>query len=292
MIDDTEIKLPRLVPERARARPEWDSFVGLVLIETLLRWRPRVMTIVEFLTSNIRRSREDLRKQITENVGPKERAVSTLAGGFMVIDGLRRRGIGGLLESVFGASLLYRGSSGFCWLYNAIDIDTAKEHIRLPTVRVQRTITIDHDPQTVYSIWRKFENLPRFLKHVESVSLLEGKRLRWVVQGPLGRRIAWNAEITDDAPGHRLAWRSEEGAPVKHVGSVAFFPLEGGRATEMKLSLQYQPTRGTLREAVSRLFGDDPRRQIREDLERFRRVIGDEIRTESRAWQQEGPRVS
>ncbi len=250
------------------------------------------MTIAERFTRSNRSSRRHLRERIKENVGRRERGVSTVAGGFMVLDGLRRRSVGGLLEGALGASLLYRGSSGFCWLYNMLNIDTAEKRESHPSIRVQRTITIDRDPQTVYSVWRRFENLPRFLNHVESISPLDGRRSHWVVRGPLGRRIEWNAEIVEDVPGHHLAWRSEEGAPLRHSGAVGFLPLDGGRATEVKVSLQYEPSGGAFREVVARLLGDDPRRQIREDLERFKRVVEDEGCSEARTWQQESPRAS
>jgi uncharacterized membrane protein len=253
------------------------------------------MTMVDRFMRGNRSSRgEYLRERIKENVGRRERGASTLAGGFMLIDGLRRRGVSGLLESAVGTSLLYRGSTGFCWLYNMLNIDTAQEREGRegrPSIRVQRTITIDRDPQTVYSVWRRFENLPRFLHHVESISPLDGKRFRWVVRGPLGRRVEWNAEIVEDVPGHHLAWRSEEGAPLRHSGSIGFLPLEGGRATEVKVSLQYEPIRGAFRDVVKKLLGDDPRRQIREDLERFKRVVEEESGFESRGWPQESPRV-
>lgn len=249
------------------------------------------MTMIDRFMSGTRSSRgEYLRERIKENVGRRERGASTLAGGLILVDGLRRRGVGGLLESVVGTSLLYRGSTGFCWLYNMLNIDRLEEREGRegrPSIRVQRTITIDRDPQTVYSVWRRFENLPRFLQHVESISALDGKRLRWVVRGPRGRRVEWNAEIVEDIPGQHLAWRSEEGEPLRHSGSIGFLPLEGGRATEVKVSLQYEPMHGAFREVVKKLLGDDPRRQIREDLERFRNVVEEESSFESRGWPQE-----
>jgi uncharacterized membrane protein len=250
------------------------------------------MTMIErFMRGNRSFRGGYLRERIKENVGSRERGASMIAGGFMVIDGLRRRGVGGLIESLVGANLIYRGSTGFSWLYDMLNIDTAEEREGRPSIRVQRTVTIDKDPQTVYSVWRRFENLPRFLNHVESISPLDGKRFHCVVRGPLGRRIEWNAEIVEDVPGHHIAWRSEEGSPLRHSGAVGFLPLEGGRATEVKVSLQYEPIRGALRDVVKKLLGDDPRRQIREDLERFRRVVEEETGFESQRWQQESPRV-
>jgi uncharacterized membrane protein len=248
-----------------------------------------------FFGGNRSSSRESLRGRLRENVGRRERGASTVAGGFMVLDGIRRRGVSGLLEGAIGASLLYRGSSGFCWLYNALNIDTSQQREALeqhPSVRVQRTITIDRDPQTVYAMWKRFENLPRFLEHVENISPLDGRRFRWLVRAPSGRRIEWNAEIVEDVPGHHLAWRSEEGAPLRHSGAVGFLSLDGGRATELKVSLQYEPSGGgALREVVSRLLGEDPRRQIRQDLERFKRLVEHEGRPDVRGWEQESPRV-
>jgi uncharacterized membrane protein len=117
--------------------------------------------------------------------------------------------------------------------------------------------------------------------------MLDGGRSQWIARGPFGRKIEWTAEIVEDVPGHHIAWRSVEGSPIRHSGSVGFLPLEDGRATEVKVSMRYEPIGGAVKEAVSKLLGDDPRRQIREDLEQFKSVMEGEMRRSPQQWERE-----
>jgi len=205
----------------------------------------------------------------------------------MLVDAVRRGGLSGLLEGMTGSGLLYRGTTGYCGVYGLLGIDKTERFEHHPSVRVQRTVVVDRDPNTVYSFWRRLENLPRFIKHVESVSAMNGSRSHWIAKGPFGRKIEWDAEIVEDKPGHHIAWRSLDGSPIRHSGAVGFLPLDEGRATEVKVSMQYEPVQGALQEAVSKLLGDDPRKQMREDLEQFKKVMEGETRRTSQQWERE-----
>jgi uncharacterized membrane protein len=82
--------------------------------------------------------------------------------------------------------------------------------------------------------------------------------------------VEWNAEIINEAPNELIAWRSLEGAPVPNAGSVRFEPANDGQAAEVKVALEYAPPAGKLGALIAKLFGEDPQRQVEEDLYRFK----------------------
>jgi uncharacterized membrane protein len=93
------------------------------------------------------------------------------------------------------------------------------------------------------------------------------------VNAPAGQRIEWDAEILDDRPGHRLAWRSLEGSDVRHEGVVVFRDAPGDRGTEVEVDLRYDAPAGAAGAVVAKLFGEEPSQQIRDDLRRFKQVM-------------------
>ena len=114
----------------------------------------------------------------------------------------------------------------------------------------------------LFQYWRRFENLPRFMDNLESVTMLDGRRSHWVAKGPLGARVEWDAEIHNEIPDELLAWRSLPGSEVDQAGSVHFTPAEGG-GTEVRVVLRYTVPGGKVGDAVAHLLGSDPERQDR-----------------------------
>lgn len=139
--------------------------------------------------------------------------------------------------------------------------------------QVHEAITINRPLAEVYQFWRRFENFPTFMSHLESVQTIGPGRSRWRAKGPAGVRVEWEAEITGDRESEWIAWRSVEGSAVQHSGSVRFEHAPGARGTEVHVELQYNPPAGVLGVTVARLFGDDPAQQIREDLRRFKQLL-------------------
>ena len=88
-------------------------------------------------------------------------------------------------------------------------------------IEVRKSIQINCSPAEVYKFWRDFSNLPKFMSNVESVETLSEKRSHWCVIGPTGKRLEWDAEITDEQENRLIAWRSLEGAQIEnHVRAV------------------------------------------------------------------------
>ncbi len=139
-------------------------------------------------------------------------------------------------------------------------------------IKVQQQVTIAKTPEELYRFWRNFENLPRFMDHLESVAVVDERRSHWVAKGPAGTRIEWDAEIHNEIPNELIAWRSLPGAEVDHAGSVHFEPSTAG-GTEVRVVLRYDPPGGRAGAAVARLFGEEPSQQVAEDLRRFKQVM-------------------
>jgi uncharacterized membrane protein len=139
-------------------------------------------------------------------------------------------------------------------------------------VRVDERIVLNRPRSEVYRFWRDLENLPRFMDHLEAVTVLDEERSHWVAKGPAGSRVEWDAVIHNEIPNELIAWRSLEGSEVDNAGSVHFSPTETGD-TEVRVVLRYDPPAGRLGAAVARLFGEDPSRQVADDLRRLKQVV-------------------
>jgi uncharacterized membrane protein len=152
-------------------------------------------------------------------------------------------------------------------------------------VRVQQSLAINRAPEDLYQFWRDFQNLPRFMYHLESVQDLGDKRSHWVAKGPAGTQVEWDAEIIEDQPNEMIAWRSLAGAQVPNSGSVHFERAPGERGTLVRVELQYTPPAGVIGAGIAQLFGEEPEQQIKEDLRRFKQVMetGEVITTEGQS---------
>ncbi len=139
-------------------------------------------------------------------------------------------------------------------------------------IHVVRSVTINRAPEVVYQFWRKLENLPTFMAHLESVRD-DGESTLWRAKAPAGTTVEWRAEITIDRPNETLAWRSLEGATVPNRGVVCFKPAPGGRGTELIVELKYEPPGGAIGAAIAKLFGEEPGQQIAGDLRRLKQVL-------------------
>ncbi len=149
-------------------------------------------------------------------------------------------------------------------------------------LRVKRSIIVNRPREEIYQLWRNFTDLPRFLQHVVSVRELADRRWHWTVQGPGGLQVEWDAELTEERPHERLAWRSLPGADVDHAGAVQFDHAPGGRGTIMRVEFTYRALAGKAGAAVAGLLGQSPQKQVGTDLLRFKQFIetGEVARTE------------
>ena len=140
-------------------------------------------------------------------------------------------------------------------------------------IHAQGACIVNLPPEEVYNFWRDFQNLPRFMRHLESVVDMGDGRSRWKAKGPAGTEVEWDATIIADVPGEVITWRSLEGSDVDNAGAVRFERATGGRGTIIKVNIEYNPIGGVLGAAVAKLFGEEPEQQMDDDLRRFKQVL-------------------
>ena len=238
-----------------------------------------------------------------ENVGSAERWLSLLGGGLLALYGLRRRDVPGLAAALVGGVLMNRGRTGHCPVYAGIGVSSADglprmidgqrsdaSHARRnparrdvtsaaatvnarKAIKVEHAVTINRSAQELYEFWRDFERLPRFMEHLESVTVVDARHSHWVAKGPAGTSVEWDAEIINEIPGELIAWKSVEGSTVPNAGSVHFRETPGGRGTEVKVVLDYEPPGGRAGAIASRVVHEEPDAQVREDLRRFKQLM-------------------
>jgi uncharacterized membrane protein len=140
-------------------------------------------------------------------------------------------------------------------------------------IEIRRTITVNREPEEVYAFWHDFENLPRFMSHLQSVEITGQGRSHWKAKGPAGRTVEWDAIIVEDEPNQRIAWETVAGSGIDHAGSVRFQPAPGNRGTEVWVELRYAPRAGRLGSTLAKLFGEEPQQQIQADLRAFKSTM-------------------
>ena len=218
----------------------------------------------------------------SQNVKSRERWVSVVLGSAVATYGLSRRSITGIVIASLGGALVWRGASGHCAVYDALGItsvpesDDDRSNVSVPYgrgIRVEQTVTIGLPPEQIYTFFRNFENLPRFMSHLQSVKVLDDKRSHWVTKGPAGSDAEWDAEIINEIPNELIGWRSVAGSQIDNAGSVHFNPVPVGRGTEVKVILRYDPPAGRLGTMTAKLFHEDPAHQVKEDLEALKTLL-------------------
>ncbi len=225
-----------------------------------------------------------------QNVSNPERWLSVVAGAALALFGLKRRSAAGIAVAGIGGGLLWRGASGHCPIYKSLGVSTHDDgdsQVSVPYgrgIRVEKSVTVNARPEQVYAFWRNFENLPRFMEHLESVAVHDSTRSHWVAKGPAGLKAEWDAEIINEIPNELIGWRSVEGSNVQNAGSVHF--TSTGRGTEVKVILRYDPPGGALGAAVAKLFGEEPSMQVQEDLRRLKQLLeaGELATTAGQPW--------
>lgn len=140
-------------------------------------------------------------------------------------------------------------------------------------VRVAASVTVKRSAEDLYRFWSQLENLPRIMRHLQSVTTTGARRSHWVAAGPGGTTVEWDAETVETRPAERIGWRSMPDATVTHEGSVRFVPAPGGRGTEVRVELAYRPPADGLGATAARLLGRAPEQEIREDLRRFKQFM-------------------
>jgi len=236
-------------------------------------------TAADFLAQpGVEPEQPDMSRQI--NVSSSERMWSLIGGSAVALFGLARGRLSGMALAGLGGMLLYRGFTGYCPLNAAMGRNSAEsdppaepEQYFNRGIHVEHSVTVNRSAEELFQFWRNFENLPRFMQHLETVKCLDAKRSRWVARAPAGFTVQWDAQIINQEPNALIAWRSVGGTDVDNAGSVRFIPAPADRGTEVRVVLDYIPPAGKIGAIIASLFGKAPEQQIRQDLRRFKQLM-------------------
>lgn len=213
-----------------------------------------------------------------QNISRAERIASIGIGATLVAAGLcRGRGMG-LLASLAGGALLYRGISGHCYGYEVLGVDTAVHNpsTSVPAqqgLKLEKTISIRRPSSELFRFWRNFANLPRIMRNLRDVKVLDERRSHWVAEGVAGKSLEWDAEIINERQDELIAWRSLSGGDVDTAGSVHFKTLPNDRGTAVTVSMKYNPPGGALAATLASWLGMGAEQKVVEDLRHFKQLM-------------------
>jgi uncharacterized membrane protein len=207
------------------------------------------------------------------NVGLPERLISIAGGAALSVAGIRNiKGRNGIALLLGGGYLLARGISGYCFVNSLIHRNSAQK--KASAIEVTSTYTINKKREEVYAFWRKLENLPRFMKHLEEVKETDDTKSTWKARIPGGLgTLSWEAEIVEDQPNTFISWCSLPGASIDNAGEVTFRDAALGQRTEIQARISYRLPAGDIGSLAGKLFNPVVKRLIQEDLQRFKEVM-------------------
>jgi uncharacterized membrane protein len=131
---------------------------------------------------------------------------------------------------------------------------------------IEETIDVDVPVREAYNQWTQFEEFPKFMEGVESITQTDDTHIHWKAE-IAGDELEWDAEITEQIPDKQVAWKSTTGA--NHAGVVTFHHLDEGKS-RVALQLDYEPEGA--KEKIGDMLGIVKRR-VKGDLERFKELI-------------------
>jgi len=148
------------------------------------------------------------------------------------------------------------------------------------------TTTIRKPRSEVYGFWHRLDNLPTFMAHLDEVRVTGERTSHWVASAPFDRTVEWDAEVTEEVPDERIAWRSVGEPDVPNQGTVWFVPAPDGESTEVHVLLVFDIPGGELGKAVAKYFGEEPSQQLDDDLRRLKQVLetGEVVRSDGAPW--------
>lgn len=207
------------------------------------------------------------------NLNWPERYISIAAGVKLSLSGLRN-----LFSSPFtsflklgaGGYLVNRGVSGHCALYTKIGKNTHEP----VNVNIRSSLKIDKPRNEVYDFWRKLDNLPLFMNHLESVEVIDNERSRWVLKLPTGvGHISWEAEIVKDIPNESIGWSSLPGSILDNAGKVNFMDSDDGKGTLIEIVITYQPPAGGVGASIAHILNPLFKNMVDTDVRNFKQYM-------------------
>ncbi|HEV7517974.1 MAG TPA: SRPBCC family protein, partial [Thermoanaerobaculia bacterium] len=214
---------------------------------------------------------------------PEHESLAAIVGSAALVFGgaalfayaARERNWKALGVAVAGVPLAFRGATGH-WVPRALVRESPQE---IPEAveaaapfKVHASLTVNQPADELYRFWRQLENLPRFMKNLDSVTE-EGGISHWVGKSPLGLKVTWDAKIVDDQPGRVISWRSLADSEVDNSGWVRFEPATGNRGTVVRVHMDVRTPENLLGRALARLTHKGVELEVQQDLRRFKALM-------------------
>lgn len=201
---------------------------------------------------------------------PSTRLLATGGALYLFLYGMFRGGLIGTLAQMSGSVLGARALTNLD-LQHMLGLRQEGETPE-GAVRVRKSIQIEAPVDQVYELWSNFENFPKFMNNVESIHNIGNNKSHWVVKGPAGSKVEFDAIVTQEQPDKVIAWETTPDSTVRHSGQVRFVE-SGSRGTQVHVNMAYTPPAGVAGAAVAALFGKDPKSEMDEDLARMKSLI-------------------
>jgi uncharacterized membrane protein len=169
-----------------------------------------------------------------------------------------------------GGYLLSRGITGHCELYKRI----GKLSTNPVNINIRSSFTVDKPRHKVYDFWRKLDNLPLFMKHLESVETIDPTYSYWVLKLPAGvATVSWHAEIVKDEPNEMIGWSSLPDSMINNAGKVRFQDTRDGMGTIVDIVISYQPPAGGLGTGIAKILNPVFKRMVDKDVQNFKQYM-------------------
>lgn len=198
------------------------------------------------------------------NEGREDRSIAVqrwgavLGGSALAIYGLSKRSPLGIAMAATGGTVVFLG---------------AKPNTLRKRAQTRSTVLLNCTPDEAYKFWHDFENLPRFMNHIESVTKMGDRRSRWTALGPMGTRVTWEAEIDEDRANQHISWHSLPQSDLQVAGSVSFRPATANRGTIVEAVMEFRSPAGALGSAAAKFVGKHPSFLMTHDLRRLKALI-------------------
>lgn len=212
-----------------------------------------------------------LQRALPARIGmwPPSLQLGAIAGGAVLATWgvVARRGITGALLGIAGGALALRGGINM----------RAKDLVSLAAGRraleIVKTVTVRAPIDRVFGLWRHVENFPRFMQHVQEVTIDDANpnRSHWKVDGPAGRAISFDVEMARVRHHRELAWKTPAGQSIEHAGQIRFDQVMDG--TRITIRLSFKPKGGLIGHAIAQVLGWDPKARIDDDMFRMKALL-------------------
>jgi uncharacterized membrane protein len=197
---------------------------------------------------------------------PTLRLLVGAAGGAVVLYAAKRRGIIGAAVAPVGIGMLSRSLTNLD-IKRLVGVGAGTR-----AVDIEKTINIAAPVEQVFEFWAHHEKFPQFMSNVKEVRPVGEQQYHWVVAGPAGISVEWDAEITRLVPNQLIEWKSLPGSAIGQSGRVRFLRISENK-TRVDVKMSYNPPAGAIGHLIALLLGSDPKSEMDDDLLRMKSFI-------------------